>query len=366
MYPGMDNQVVFDAKEASSWAYELGTPNLAGLTHEELVQFFARMGKERFRATQVMKWIHQGMMDSFGGMTNLSKTLREELSQAARIRLPEIVGVSTSRDGTTKFLLRLEDDRKIETVLIPGEDHDTLCISSQVGCAMGCGLCRTGGMGFERNLSAGEIATQLLAVRKSAPRSRITNIVFMGMGEPLANLTETVRAVRILNHPNGPGISWRRTTVSTCGLVPGIRELGRAVRVKLAVSLNAVTDEQRSRIMPINRKYPIAELMRALQEYPLPRRDRITIEYVLIGGFNDSDADARQLVRLLNPIRAKVNLIPYNQCADSELQSPSPERVLRFQEILMSRSLMAIVRKSRGTDILAACGQLAAQHTEMG
>ncbi len=337
-------------------------PNLAGLTHEELVDFFKELGHQGFRATQVMKWIHHSMMDSFEGMTNLSKGLRQELAGVSRIGFPEIAAITSAEDGTTKFLLRLDDGLHIETVLIPGEDHDTLCISSQVGCAMGCAICRTAGMGFVRNLSAAEIVTQLLVVRKSRPDSHITNIVFMGMGEPLANFDQTVRAVSILNHPNGPGISWRRTTVSTSGLVPGIRMLGQTVRVKLAVSLNAVTDEQRSRIMPINKKYPIAELIGALKDYPLPRRDRITIEYVLIRGFNDSDWDARQLVRLLNPIRAKVNLIPYNEGAGSGLKSPEPDRVLRFQEILMSRSLMAIVRKSRGTDILAACGQLAAQH----
>jgi 23S rRNA (adenine2503-C2)-methyltransferase len=186
----------------------------------------------------------------------------------------------------------------------------------------------------------------------------------MGMGEPLANLSATVSAIRILTHPNGPQISWRRLTVSTAGLVPGIRGLGREVRAKLAVSLNAVTDEQRTTIMPINRRYPLSELMAALKDYPLPRRDRITIEYVLIDGFNDSEEDARKLVRLLNPIRAKVNLIPLNQGVSPDLNAPKPEQVLRFQEILMSRSLMAIIRQSRGTDILAACGQLALRNEE--
>jgi len=181
----------------------------------------------------------------------------------------------------------------------------------------------------------------------------------MGMGEPLANFGETVRAISVMTHPNGPQISWRRLTVSTSGLVPGIVKLGKTIRVKLAVSLNAVTDDQRNAIMPINRKYPISELLKALRSYPLARGDRITIEYVLIDGFNDSDADARQLVRLLNPIRAKVNLIPLNDDVSEEFRSPSIERVLRFQEILMSRSVLAIVRRSRGRDILAACGQLA-------
>jgi len=336
-------------------------PNLLGMTHAQLEAFFADVGKERYRATQVMKWIHQGLAESFDRMTNLSRQLRSELADRARIVSPKVVGVSASEDGTRKFLLELEDARRIETVLIPEEDHDTLCVSTQVGCAMGCRICRTAAIGFQRHLSPGEIVGQLLVVRQEAPDRRITNLVFMGMGEPLANFTNTVNSIRILTHPNGPQISWRRLTVSTCGLVPGIRDLAGEVRAKLAVSLNAVTDEQRSAIMPINRTYPIAELLRAVRDYPLPRRDRVAIEYVLIRGFNDSDADARQLVRILNPIRAKVNLIALNDQGLSGLRAPEPDRVLRFQEILMSRSLIAIIRRSRGRDILAACGQLAAE-----
>jgi 23S rRNA (adenine2503-C2)-methyltransferase len=338
-----------------------GGPDLVGMSHPELETFIADLGKERYRAAQVMKWIHQGLSETFQGMTNLSKALREELSSRARISRPEIVKTIRSDDGTSKFLLRLEDGLGIETVLIPGEDHDTLCLSTQVGCAMGCRMCRTSKMGLVRNLTAGEIVSQLLVARKDMPESRITNVVLMGMGEPLANFKETVRAIRIMTHPNGPQISWRHLTVSTAGLVPRIRDLGQEIRAKLAVSLNAVTDEQRSAIMPVNRQYPLSELLKALKEYPLPRRDRITIEYVLIRDFNDSDADARQLVRLLNPIRAKVNLIPLNDEAAEDLKSPTPQRVQRFQEILMSRSLMARVRKSRGRDILAACGQLASE-----
>jgi len=292
-------------------------------------------------------------------MTNLSKKLREDLSSRARIILPQVVEKLVSEDGTTKLLLCLEDGSLIETVLIPEADHDTLCMSTQVGCAMGCRFCRTAAIGFQRNLTAGEIVAQLLTVRRLLPDSRVTNVVFMGMGEPLVNFAQTVKAVTILTHPNGPQVSWRHLTVSTSGLAPRIRDLGNTVRVKLAVSLNAVTDEQRDAIMPINKTYPLSQLLAALKEYPLPRRDRITIEYVLIDRFNDSDADARQLVRLLNPIRSKVNLIPLNDEVVKGFRSPSPERVLRFQEILMSRSLMTMIRKSRGRDILAACGQLA-------
>jgi 23S rRNA (adenine2503-C2)-methyltransferase len=329
------------------------------MTLPELEFLMSDFGKERYRAVQIMKWVHQGLSDSFDGMTNLSKTFREELAVKARISCPAVENVQTSEDGTSKFLLGLDDGSRVETVLIPGEDHDTLCISTQVGCAMGCRICRTARMGFIRNLSAGEIVSQLLTVRRQVPESRISNIVFMGMGEPLANFEETVRAISVLTHPNGPQISWRRLTVSTSGLIPGIVRLGKTVRAKLAVSLNAVTDGQRNAIMPINRKYPIAELLKTLKSYPLSRGDRITIEYVLIDGFNDSDADAKQLVRLLNPIRAKVNLIPLNDDVSNEFRTPSPGRVVRFQEILRSRSVLAIVRRSRGRDILAACGQLA-------
>jgi 23S rRNA (adenine2503-C2)-methyltransferase len=331
------------------------------MTQEELEGFVAAQGKERYRATQLMKWMHQGLLASFDPMTNLSKQFRVHMEQVARICSPVVIDRLEAEDGTAKFLLGLPDGHRIETVLIPEQDHDTLCVSTQVGCAMGCRMCRTASMGLVRNLTAGEIVAQLLTVRREAPESRITNLVFMGMGEPLANYRSTVQAVRILTHPNGPGISWRRLTVSTCGLVPHIRRLGRDARVKLAVSLNAVTDEQRDQLMPINRQYPLAELMNALAQFPLPRRDRITIEYVLVRGLNDTDADARALVKLLNPIRAKVNLIPLNAGPHDELATPLPERVLRFQEILMAKSLMAIVRKPRGGDILAACGQLAAE-----
>ncbi|MEJ2716455.1 MAG: 23S rRNA (adenine(2503)-C(2))-methyltransferase RlmN [Deltaproteobacteria bacterium] len=279
--------------------------DLVSMTHPELERFLTDLGKERYRATQVMKWIHQGLTESFQSMTNLSKSFREEISTRALIQFPEVLKILESNDGTTKFLLGLRDGCAIESVLIPGDDHDTLCISTQVGCSMGCRICRTARRGLVRNLTAGEIVSQLLVIRRMEPERRITNIVFMGMGEPLANFANTVKAIRILTHPHGPQISWRHVTVSTCGLVPGIRDLGRQVKAKLAVSLNAVTDEQR--------------------------------------------------------IRAKVNLIPLNDGAVTDFTAPAPERVQRFQDILMSRSLVTIVRRSRGQDILAACGQLAGE-----
>ncbi len=221
----------------TNYPIESPAPDLAGMTLEEIERFIAGLGKERYRAVQLMKWVHQALAGSFDDMTNLSKALRAELARCASICRPEVVGTSSSEDGTKKFLLELHDRENIETVLIPGDDHDTLCVSTQVGCAMGCRICRTAKMGLKRNLSAAEIVAQLLTVRRQVPGSRITNVVFMGMGEPLANLEQTVRAIGIMTHPNGPQISWRRLTVSTSGLVPRIRELGHVARVKLAVSL---------------------------------------------------------------------------------------------------------------------------------
>lgn len=346
-------------------AYNLETgacPDLSGMTIDEMETFFHSMGQEKYRAAQVMRWIHQGLAVSYDPMTNLSKKLREELASTAGIGRPTVIETLESKDGVKKFLFGLVDGSKIESVYIPNEDHDTLCVSTQVGCAMGCKICRTAEMGFVRNLTSGEIVGQLLEVRRQVPGSSITNVVFMGMGEPLANFDNTVRAINIMTNPNGPQISWRRLTVSTSGLAPRIIEFGKTVRIKLAISLNAVTDETRSLIMPINTKYPLGELIEALRHYPLPKRDRITIEYVLIKGFNDSDADARRLVKLLNPIRAKVNLIPFNDELSTEFKTPEPERVAAFQDILMSKSLIAIIRKSRGRDILAACGQLASEN----
>lgn len=336
-------------------------PDLAGMTLEEAESFFISLDQDKYRAAQVLRWIHQGLCMSFEPMTNLSKKLREQLGASARIERLDVIQIMESEDGVRKFLLGLEDGRKIESVYIPTEDHDTLCVSTQVGCAMGCRICRTSQMGFIRNLTAGEIVGQLLEVRRRIPGSSITNVVFMGMGEPLANFENTVKAVNIMANPNGPQISWRRITVSTAGLAPVIPDLGKTVRVKLAVSLNAVSDDVRSIIMPINNTYPLDQLLDAMKGFPLPKRDRITIEYVMIKGLNDSDDDARKLVKILNPIRTKVNLIPFNDELSDEFRSPAPERVASFQDILMSKSLMAIIRKSRGRDILAACGQLASE-----
>lgn len=336
-----------------------GRPDLAGLNYSGLQLFFEGIKEKRYRATQVMKWIHQKLATSFSQMTDLPKTLRASLEYRAQIATPRVAAVATAIDGTKKFVMAMHDGMCVETVLIPNEGYDTICVSTQVGCAMGCRICRTAKLGFRRNLSAGEIVGQLNEIRRLEPNSNITNVVFMGMGEPLANFDNTVAAVEIMTHPLGPQISWRRLTVSTAGLPDEILRLGRCARVKLAVSLNATTNEQRSIIMPINRKHSLDEIISALENFPLPRGMRITIEYVLIDEFNDSDSDARRLVRLLSRVKAKVNLIPFNQEHSEKYRSPKPQRVAAFQEILLSKSLTAIVRKSRGRDILAACGQLA-------
>jgi 23S rRNA (adenine2503-C2)-methyltransferase len=288
-------------------------------------------------------------------MSNLSMDFRNELEYCAYISsfTPETVEVS--RDGTKKYLFRLEDGNTIESVLIPEEDRTTLCLSSQVGCAMACEFCLTGTFKLTRNLTMAEIVNQVCAVKREA---EIRNIVFMGMGEPLANLDNVVRALDIITSPEGLQFSTRRVTVSTAGLVPEMEKLGKAVTVNLAVSLNATTDEVRSRLMPINRRYPIKELLAACKRYPLPARRMITIEYVMISGINDTVEDARRLARLLANIPAKVNLIPFNEHEGSSLRKSDQDSIDRFHRYLLEKQITVITRASRGGDISAACGQL--------
>lgn len=333
--------------------------DLKNLDLEELEAFIARHGKEKYRARQIFKWLYQKGAVSFEEMSNISKELRCDLAESARISslVPEAEEVS--RDGTRKYLFRLEDGNAVESVLIPEEDRATLCISSQVGCAMGCRFCLTGTFRLTRNLTTAEIVNQVCAVKKSAPEHPpVRNIVFMGMGEPLDNLDNVARAVRILVHDDGLQFSGRRVTVSTSGLVPEMDELGRRVTVNLAVSLNATTDEVRSRIMPVNRAYPLAELMAACRRFPLPSRRMITIEYVMIKGVNDTQDDARRLVRLLHGIPVKVNLIPFNEHEGSDFRAPLQESIDYMHRYLLDRHITVITRDSRGADISAACGQL--------
>jgi 23S rRNA (adenine2503-C2)-methyltransferase len=275
---------------------------------------------------------------------------------------PEVI--QTSEDGTQKFLFRLKDGLAVESVLIPQENHLTLCISTQVGCAQGCAFCLTARMGFKRNLTSGEIINQVLAIRSRLDSSQnLTNVVLMGMGEPLANYEQTLKALRILMGEEGVKFGRRRVTLSTVGLVPMIRKLGDDLKVSLAVSLNAVDNTTRSRLMPVNRRYPLEELLKACREFPLPPGRRITFEYVLIKDINDSPDQAEKLAVLLHGIKAKINLIPFNEYPDCAFKSPSIEAVELFREKLIKHHYTAIIRKSKGRDILAACGQLAGHKT---
>jgi len=331
------------------------TTDLKNLTLEGLIQFLAGQGKERYRATQLFKWLYQHDAASFEEMTNLSKALREELATTARISRLEPETVEVGNDGTRKYLFRLADGNAVESVLIPDEDRNTLCISTQAGCAMQCAFCLTGTFKLTRNLTTAEIVNQILAVRRDV---EVRNIVLMGMGEPLHNLENVIAALQIMVNDNGLKLSSRRVTVSTCGLVPELERLGREVTVNLAVSLNATTDELRDRIMPVNRRYPIATLLAALKKFPLPGRRKITIEYVLLGGLNDTPEDAKRLVRLLSDIPCKINLIPFNPHEGADFRPPTKAALDAFHKYLLDRHFTVITRDSRGSDISAACGQL--------
>jgi len=336
--------------------------DLKGLDTQEMEQWAVDQGLEPFRARQIRQWLFKKLVTSFEEMTNLPKNLRTLLQEKAVITALECVRTQESDDGTKKYLFRLEDDYLIESVLIPERNHYTCCISSQVGCAMDCRFCLTAKQGLKRNLSPSEIIEQVIHVKRSIPdQDQVRNIVFMGMGEPLANY-EAVRktAINLIND-DGLNLSRRRITLSTCGLVPGIERLGREMNIKLAVSLNAPNDEIRDVLMPVNRKYPLKKLLEACRTFPLHKGERITFEYVLIKGINDHDKHARNLAKLLAGIRSKINLIPLNPHKGTRMLPPSEESVLRFQEILLKKHFTAIVRESRGNDILAACGQLGSE-----
>ncbi len=329
-------------------------------TLAELEWLMESWGEAAFRARQLFKWLWRPGFSGITEITELPKALRARLALEGLVYFLKTERVTASRlDETVKWAFRLSDGAVVETVLIPGTSHNTLCISSQVGCAMGCRFCRTGTMGFQRNLLPSEICGQVLAVlEQTEPDRWPRNIVFMGMGEPLANLENVVTAIRILTNELGLNFSKRRITVSTCGLAPQIIRLGREVEVGLAISLHATTDELRSMIMPVNRRYLLKELMDACRRFPLPKRRRITFEYIVLGGLNHSKQDAKRLARLLQGIPSKINLIAYNPVPGLPFKAPSSEDVLRFQKRLMDKGFTAIIRKSRGRDIEAACGQL--------
>ncbi|WP_136526701.1 23S rRNA (adenine(2503)-C(2))-methyltransferase RlmN [Geomonas ferrireducens] len=329
--------------------------DIKNLTLQDLEAYISGLGKERFRAKQIFKWLYQMDAMSFDEMTNVSKEFRAVLQERAEISnlIPE--AVEASADGTRKYLFRLKDGSAVESVLIPDEGRNTLCISSQVGCAMKCAFCLTGTFGLDRNLTTAEIVNQVCAVKREHP---VNNIVFMGMGEPLHNLGGVIPAVKILTDPDGFQLSTRKVTVSTSGLVPEMAELGRGCTVNLAVSLNATTDEVRDQIMPINRRYPLKELLAACKAFPLPSRRWITMEYVMIRDLNDTLEDAKRLVRLISNIPSKVNLIPFNEHEGCGFRTPTQESIDRFHKYLLDKNVTVITRSSRGGDISAACGQL--------
>jgi 23S rRNA (adenine2503-C2)-methyltransferase len=346
--------------------------NLKSLSNDEMIRFMEKLEQKPYRARQIIKWIYKNLASSIDDMSNLSIALREELSEIAYVSNLKLLKKQTSKDGSQKFLFGLEDGESIECVLMPEIDRLTICISSQVGCAMVCRFCNTGMLGLKRNMKAYEISDQIISIMRlilnddmnkpEQNRRMVTNIVLMGMGEPLENADEVLRALHTIT--DNIGISKRRITLSTAGIIPGIKLLAKkGPDVNLAISLNAATDRTRSMIMPINRKYPLKDLISLCREFPLSPGRRITFEYILLDGINDSEDDSMKLLTLLQGIKCKINLIPYNEVIvkgrkPNNLRRTSDEKILRFQKVLEDSGVKTIIRKSRGSDISAACGQL--------
>ena len=366
---------------------------LLGMNEAELSALVVSLDEKPFRARQLYDAIYRRRLTRFDLMTELPKRLREQLAECAVVTRTVVKSIFTSSDGTRRFLLGLGDGREVEAVFMPEERRDTICISSQVGCPLACDFCMTGVLGLKRNMTAGEIVAQIVVVlnavygdggapsnvaeitkvgsdisgrekvREPRPERFPLNVVMMGMGEPLLNYDAAMRAVRLFADEKGLAIPPRRVTLSTAGIVPRIDELAKEeARPRLAISLTAANDELRNRLFPINRKYPLAELMAACRRFPLGERERLTFEYVMLEGVNDSDRDARQLVRLLNGVRAKVNLIPHNPAPELPYRATPMARILAFQKILTNAGVLSFIRRPRGQDIAAACGQLAARH----
>ncbi len=339
------------------------TKDIKEFTKGQLVDWLTDHSIRSFRAGQILRWIYARQADTFDTMTDLKQDIRELLTRHFTIDRLAIQCVETSRDGSKKYLFRLKDGHHIETVLIPEKGHATLCISSQVGCAQGCTFCLTASIGFTRNLTADEIVSQVRDVKNTMDNpEHLTNIVVMGMGEPLANYDNLIRAMNIiLDGEFGLKFAKRRVTVSSAGVVPRLADLGRDITVNLAISLNATDNKTRDDLMPINRKYPLEILLEACRKYNLQPNRRITFEYILMKGINDSETDARRLAALLRPIKAKINLIPFNEHRGSDFKCPSESVISRFQQILIDRNYTVMIRRSKGQDISAACGQLAAK-----
>lgn len=343
---------------------------LLNFDRAKLELFFTSIGEKSFRATQIIKWVHQLGVTDFALMTNLSLKLRQALQETFTITLPEVVQQSTSLDGTHKWLYRLADGNLIETVFIPEEGRGTLCVSSQVGCPLQCKFCATGGQGFKRNLTAAEIVGQLwlavwqltgdkVVLDSTTKKRAITNVVIMGMGEPLLNFDNVLCSTNLMLDDFAYGISKYRVTLSTAGIIPEMLKLREVSEVSLAVSLHAPEDELRSSIMPVNKKYPLAELIQVCTDYYLDPRRKITIEYVMLAGVNDSVAHARKLVKLLNKVKCKVNLIVFNAFPQAKYSASTDADLEAFREVLIAADINTITRKTRGADIAAACGQLA-------
>jgi 23S rRNA (adenine2503-C2)-methyltransferase len=341
--------------------------NLLGLTPVELQAFCAGLGEKPYRARQLLRWIHQAGTDNFGAMTDIAKALRERLAQSATIAVPAVRRDTTAADGTRKWLLDVGTGNAIETVFIPETDRGTLCISSQAGCALECSFCSTGRQGFNRNLTTAEIIGQLWLANRALGRGveadrPITNVVMMGMGEPLANFDNVVAAMQLMLDDSAYGLSRRRVTLSTSGLVPAMDRLREACPVALAVSLHAPNDALRDELVPINRKYPIRELLAACVRYvEKAPREFVMFEYVMLDAVNDTVAHARELARLVADVPCKINLIPFNPFPDSGYERSKPEAVERFQDVLVNAHITTTVRRTRGDDIDAACGQLAGE-----
>jgi 23S rRNA (adenine2503-C2)-methyltransferase len=343
--------------------------NLLGYSPKKLEEFFVSIGEKPFRSTQVLKWIHQFGASSFDEMTNISKSLRQKLSEVSEIREPDILVQNISKDGTRKWVIQLDGGSAVEMVLIPDNGRATLCISSQIGCSLDCSFCSTGKQGFNRNLSAAEIIGQVrVAIRSFGPFDpsgdrRVTNVVFMGMGEPLMNFDNVVDGIHLMMDDNAYGLSKRRVTLSTAGVVPQIDKLSQVTDVSLAISLHAPTDELRDQLVPINKRYPIAELVDACNRYMASLKDKrvITVEYTLIAGINDHPSQAKQLVKLLKRLPCKLNLIPFNPFPNSDYRRPSEDAIQAFKMVLVKAGVITTVRRTRGDDVDAACGQLVGQ-----
>lgn len=344
--------------------------NLLGLTLPKMEEFFLSIGEKKFRGAQMVKWIHQQGVTDFDQMTNLSKSLRDRLKEIAEVRPPKVTFQGDSEDGTRKWLMEVDGGSKVETVYIPEGDRGTLCVSSQVGCSLDCSFCSTGKQGFNKNLNAAEIIGQVFLAAKSfglpvkdSQKRAVTNVVMMGMGEPLLNFEPVVDAMSLMLEDQAYCLSKRRVTLSTSGVVPNLNELAKVTDVALAVSLHAPNDALRNELVPINRKYPISVLFKSIQNYlgGLGDNRSVTFEYTMLKGVNDSDDQARELSKLAKTVRCKINLIPFNPFPGTQYEVSSRNRIFAFQRILLNDGHVVTVRKTRGDDIDAACGQLAGQ-----